>query len=303
MTEQAPERPDTGRPNTTGEPKLAAFASWCVLFASFGLSASTWIALARTAGFTDHLRLSGPFGLSVVFALSWLMPIAIDGYVVVALVLWTAPVPARVAVFARKNTYAAASVGVAAQSAYHSLMILSATHSPWRAGMAALVGALPPGVAALAVHMRALLRREGGRANSPTISVLSVRPGPAFLPPLPNTPDTPEPNVEPRDEPAANVRPITSARPRPNAKPAVRSNSGQVSESRADKLQRIKDAYPAWRTNMPSVRDCARVLEVAPSTAHSYQQDLVREANTPPGEADADDEQERKPDHELVGVG
>jgi hypothetical protein len=82
------------------------------------------------------------------------MPIAIDGYVVVALVLWTAPVPPRVAVFARKNTYAAASVGVTAQSAYHALTILSATHSPWRSALAALVGALPAAVAALAVHMR-----------------------------------------------------------------------------------------------------------------------------------------------------
>src|SRR5690348_11244415 len=121
MSEQAPGHPNTGRPNT-GEPKLAAFASWAVLFASFGLSASTWIALARTAGFTDRLGVASPFGVRVVFALAWLMPIAIDGYVVTALVLWTAPVPVKVAAFARTNTYAAAGVGVVAQSAYHALV-------------------------------------------------------------------------------------------------------------------------------------------------------------------------------------
>src|SRR5437773_9345547 len=93
----------------TGEPRLASVASWAVLAASFGLSASTWIALARLAGFTDTLTVPV---LGVRLAMAWLMPIAVDGYVVVALVLWIAPVPARVAAFARKNTYGAAGIGI-----------------------------------------------------------------------------------------------------------------------------------------------------------------------------------------------
>src|SRR5438874_6256144 len=113
----------------TGEPRLASVASWAVLTASFGLSASTWIALARLAGFTNTLSVPG-FGVRL--AMAWLMPIAVDGYVVVALVLWMAPVPTTVARFARKNTYGAAGIGIAAQSAYHLLFTLSTTSQAWR---------------------------------------------------------------------------------------------------------------------------------------------------------------------------
>ena len=148
--------PTDGRP--TGEPRLASVASWAVLVASFGLSASTWIALAVLAGFTGTVDIFG-----VTLALAWLMPIAVDGYVVVALVLWMAPVPAKVAAFARKNTYFAAGTGIAAQSAYHLLFTMSTDAELWRVVLAAIVGALPPTVAGLAVHMRALIRRESGK--------------------------------------------------------------------------------------------------------------------------------------------
>ena len=111
----------------TGEPRLAAVASWLVLGASFGLSAATWVALGRLAGFEGQAE-----ALGVALSLAWLMPVAVDGYVVVALLLWMAPVPARVARFARANTYAAAGVGVVAQSAYHALIVYSASGSEWR---------------------------------------------------------------------------------------------------------------------------------------------------------------------------
>jgi hypothetical protein len=149
----------------TGEPRLASVASWAVLAASFGLSATTWVALARLAGFTATFTVPG---VGVTLAMAWLMPIAVDGYVVVALVLWMAPVPARVATFARKNTYGAAGIGIAAQSAYHLLYTLSTSGEPWRVVLAAIVGALPPAVAGLAVHMRALIRRESSNdADTP----------------------------------------------------------------------------------------------------------------------------------------
>ncbi|GAA1028045.1 hypothetical protein GCM10009557_11650 [Virgisporangium ochraceum] len=146
----------------TGEPRLAGLASWLVLGASFGLSAATWVALGRLAGFEGEAEVFG-----AALALAWLMPVAVDGYVVVALLLWMAPVPPAVARFARANTYAAASIGVVAQSAYHALVVFAATGSAWRCVMAAVVGALPPAVAALAVHMRALLVRESSTAAAP----------------------------------------------------------------------------------------------------------------------------------------
>src|SRR4051794_32794830 len=152
-------------PNTTGrtgEPRLASIASWAVLAASFALSASTWIAMAVLAGFTGSVHV-GP--VDVTLRVAWLMPVAIDGYVVVALVLWMSPVPATVAEFAKKNTYGAAGIGIAAQSAYHLLATQSETDQLWRVVLAAIVRALPPAVAALAVHMRALIRRETDRTT------------------------------------------------------------------------------------------------------------------------------------------
>lgn len=185
----------------TGEPRLAAIASWAVLAASFGLSAATWIALARLAGFTDTLHLPV---LDVTVGLAWLMPIAVDGYVVVALVLWMAPVPARVAHFAKVNTYAAAAIGVAAQSAYHALTVWSAQpvdhREAWRAVLAAIVGALPPAVAGLAVHMRALIRRES-QATRPTVA----QPSPSVVAAV----EQPAPTVE---QPVAVAVPVAEQR-------------------------------------------------------------------------------------------
>ncbi len=181
---------------TTGEPHLAAAASWLVLVASFGLSAATWIALARLAGFDGRVELLG----LVVLSLAWLMPIAVDGYVVVALVLWLSPVPDRVARFAKVNTYAAAGTGVAAQSAYHCLTILAGTGVIWRAVLAAIVGALPPAVAALSVHMRALIRRESGQPE-PDTAVDS----PADTPNVQPQVSTPEPVDSPADTPATKT--------------------------------------------------------------------------------------------------
>lgn len=149
-------------PPRVREPRLAGFVSWLVLGASFGLSASTWVSLAVMAGFTGTL--------AGVLPLAWLMPVAIDGYVVVSLVTWMSPVPAHVARFARTNTYAAALIGVAAQSSFHALTIWTFTGVMWQAVLAAIVGALPPAVAGLAVHMRALIRRHSGRAVSAPVS-------------------------------------------------------------------------------------------------------------------------------------
>lgn len=147
----------------TGEPRLASFASWLVLAASFGLSASTWIALGLLAGFTGHVTIPVK-DTAITLHLAWLLPVAVDMYVVVALVLWMSPVPAKVAAFAKRNTYGAAGIGIAAQSAYHMLTAWSDTGVVWRSVLAAVVGALPPAVAGLVVHMRALIRRESGTA-------------------------------------------------------------------------------------------------------------------------------------------
>ena len=219
----------TGR---TGEPRLAAIASWAVLAASFALSASTWIAMAVLAGFTGTIHISL---FDVTLRVAWLMPVAIDGYVVVALVLWMSPVPATVAAFAKKNTYGAAGIGIAAQSAYHLLATQSETDQLWRVVLAAIVGALPPAVAALAVHMRALIRRETDRtpvttsgtapATVPPVSTAAPTPITVTAPTLPavSTPrlaaprpaDTPAPSEEPAPTPESVTATRTDLVPTP----------------------------------------------------------------------------------------
>ncbi|MGC5309069.1 hypothetical protein [Micromonospora zamorensis] len=253
-----------------GEPRLASIASWAVLAASFGLSASTWIALAELAGFTDRITIPGT---SVNLALAWLMPIAVDGYVVVALVLWMAPVPARVAAFAKKNTYGAAGIGIAAQSAYHLLDTMSTNVEPWRVVLAAIVGALPPAVAGLAVHMRALLRRESGRTLTAATGTAPASPAPAETPiptvtvpavpaPTPGRPELPiVPAIDPAEPapmpaqpeiptPAQLATRITAPRPAPTPEP---------SSSRPDATAR--PARPR-----PSKPETAPAPTLAPST-------------------------------------
>lgn len=219
----------------TGEPRLASVASWAVLAASFGLSAATWIALAELAGFTGHL--SG-------FRLAWLMPVAVDGYVVTALVLWMSPVPAKVAAFAKTNTYAAALIGVAAQSAFHCLTVYAASHELWQASLAAVVGAIPPAGAALTVHMRALIRRESGQVvASVSAPVADTSPLPAEV----TVPDTRTPEIT--DE--ADTQPDTGA-DTPEASGA--DTAGQV-VSIADRPARTRTAPSADTPDTEALAD------------------------------------------------
>src|SRR5262245_4773856 len=159
------------RNRRNGEPWLGLFGSWAVLAASFALSADTWIQVAELAGFTR--KVSIPY-TDVVASMSWLMPICVDGYVVVALTLWMSPVPAKVARFAKFNTYIAAAIGIAAQSVYHLLTAMATATQDWQIVLAAIVGAFPPALAGLSIHMRALIRRESHRTSPEQIT-----PGPS----------------------------------------------------------------------------------------------------------------------------
>ena len=276
----------TTTPNTTGhsgEPRLAAIASWAVLAASFALSASTWIAMAVLSGFTSTATLPV---IDVTLRVAWLMPVAIDGYVVVALVLWMSNVPASVAEFAKKNTYGAAGIGIAAQSAYHLLMTQSETNQSWRVVLAAVVGALPPAVAALAVHMRALIRREIDRtpvASGPAPADKPVRtttpvpvpaaPDPAQIP-APTLPAVATPSItaprpadpEPSTTPAAPPQPATAPRTEPVPTPA--DIAARVTPSPTSIPLRPTATRPATAgTSKPSPRKTAPTAPAGPLAA------------------------------------
>lgn len=291
----------------TGEPLLASVSSWAVLLAGFGLSAATWIALAELAGFTGHATLSaGPFlsGVTVTLYLAWLMPIAIDGYVVTALVLWMAPVKAEIAAFARKNTYAAAGAGVVAQSAYHALSTWAGTGVLWRAILAAAVGAMPPAVCALAVHMRALVRRHSGRWGSrPTVTTADI--GTDI--PACNQPDIAQVTTAIRMDNTVDSRPDTEASTPTDSGTvtpiAGRRRSGQGAdvpiEDLADTLRRVFGnrtvGQPTAITELKRVHgSCSRKRAIDAKNLHNAR--VAGQTDTPPVErVDSDDDQEREP--------
>jgi hypothetical protein len=269
----APVNP-TGR---TGEPRLAAIASWAVLAASFALSASTWIAMAVLAGFTSAATLPV---IDVTVRVAWLMPVAIDGYVVVALVLWMSNVPATVAEFAKKNTYGAAGIGIAVQSAYHLLMTQSETDQSWRVVLAAVVGALPPAVAALAVHMRALIRRENDRTPVTVSGTTPVTAPPVSTPaatpitvPASTLPTVAAPSITaprpadpaPIEEPAATPEPATATRPEPVPTPAEVAT--RVTPSPTSIPLRPTPVRPAASVSKPKPRKTAPTVPAEPLAA------------------------------------
>jgi len=186
--------------------------------------------------------------------MAWLLPVAVDGYVVVGLVLWMADVPEKVARFAKRNTYGAAGIGITAQSAYHLLFTLSETDQGWRVALAAVVGALPPAVAALAVHMRALIRRESNPTNQPTnhdtmiaVDTLDTPTMAAVPAPIPVPDDQAAPVPSPAQA-AARITPPAPAPGRPAPVPA-RATTAIVSPKPADPVvSRAPLAPPATDT-------------------------------------------------------
>lgn len=262
----------------TGEPPLASAASWAVLVASFGLSAATWIALARLAGFTDKVTVAGV----VTVALAWLMPVAVDGYIVVALVLWMAPVPIKVAAFAKRNTYGAAFVGVTAQSAYHALTVLADTGVVWRGVLAAVVGALPPSAGALAVHMRALIRRESGQQVGGPVEMSGktaedLQP-PAEPPVMPGSRLVPLPEEKVPALVGANGNghlPVRPSKPSATRRPtAQRGQAGRKTE-----IVRKVAAYLAERPDATG-KEIADKFGLRLRTAHNYRTEALEAPST-----------------------
>ncbi len=152
----------------TVEPKLAKRASWVSILCSFVLSAETWVKLAELAGFTGTLKM----GVTVpiigdTLRTSWAMVGVVDAYVISALVLWTFTTNRDLAAFARKNTYAAALVGVAAQSVYHGATAFLAGAAIVLVVLSVVMGAIPPMFAALGIHMRSkgLIAARTGMAD------------------------------------------------------------------------------------------------------------------------------------------
>lgn len=193
------------------EPAIGKIGAWSALVASFGLSFATWVALAVLAGFDQMVTL--PW-VGYTMAVAVLMPVAVDGYVASSLALWMAAVPPAIQDFARKNTYAAAGVGVVAQSTYHGVTVYQATEDAARCVLALGIGALPPLFAALSVHARALVRKYAREQAAQDVTATAEREpvptpaAPAVTVPMP----TPEVVTVPVPAaPAVTMAPVDTA--------------------------------------------------------------------------------------------
>jgi hypothetical protein len=196
------------------------------------------------------------------------------------------PVPATVAEFAKKNTYGAAGIGIAAQSAYHLLMTQSETNQSWRVVLAAVVGALPPAVAALAVHMRALLRRETDRTTAASGTARATKPArtttPVSVPAVPDPVQVPAPTLpavsapsitaprpagtpKPSTTPAATPEPVTAPRTEPVPTPA--DVAARVTPSPTKVPLRPTATRPAAGTPTPRPRKTAPTTPAQPLAA------------------------------------
>lgn len=225
------------------ESRAGKVAAWSALIASFGLSFATWVALAVLAGFDQAVTVWG-----VTLGVALLMPVAVDGYVVTALALWMADVPESVASFAKKNTYAAAGAGVVAQSIYHCASTYAATHEAWRAWLALAVGALPPAVAALSVHMRAKIRRHAVLAAQAPAAVSVTRTSDIDVPDFVKATATAVASEVPPAAPAGSVNELPHTAIAQQARPAA-----SVSEALEDATDTLAELEAATRDALAAV--------------------------------------------------
>jgi hypothetical protein len=170
-----------------------------------------------------------------------------------------------VARFAKRNTYGAAGIGIVAQSAYHLLLALSTTHQAWRVVLAAIVGALPPAVAALAVHMRALIRRESSKpttvqAAAATVPTPKTSTGPVHRPI--HKPST----VETTAVPSIDARPAT-----PDTKPSTTDTDTGTTDPAASPEPAVSEvptpAHVAARINPPRPTSTPAPAAASPAPA------------------------------------
>lgn len=177
---KAAEAPDEARGKM---PRSIGAVMTAVIGASFGLSFTTWVALAVLSGFNETASVHiGTVTFTVRMA--WLLPVVVDGYVVVALLTWMAPVPADVARFAQLNTYATALLGVVTQSAYHGMLGWMSSHNAMIVILTVVVGALSPGLAAGAIHMRTIVIRRSVQPHAATHATHATLPALTTLSPV-----------------------------------------------------------------------------------------------------------------------
>jgi hypothetical protein len=118
--------------------------------------------------------------------------------------------------------------------------------------------------------VRVLQAMRDDAARTPTVRAPS-----ADTTATPSTEHAPAAPARTPGQPRSNTPARTVTR---RTKPGVRSNTGL---SDTELFAKVDNAYPNWRTDMPSVRKIALLFGVATSTGHTYQQRLIAEQAKP----------------------
>lgn len=208
--------------------QISLAACLLAILASFVLSFTTWLDLGTLAGYAS---------------LAVALPFCVDGYVVCALTTWLLPGSSdRLARLARLNLYGVGLASVLAQASYHGWLVGSA--SPGKALLAVVVGALPPAVAVLAVHLRARDVREVSEAATPPATP-QRSPEPMQSPPPAARPEVAMPVVTASSQPqvrAVVAAPVAPAVSRPRHKVDASGSGPRTKSASVDDVRKLVKA-------------------------------------------------------------
>ncbi len=145
----------------TGPDRIEQTVIYIVGGAAAAMSFSGLSGLAEIAGYTGHAAIPGP---ELTVRQSWLLPITVDAYALVATRIWHRA-PKRTRSYAQWSALAAIALSIAGNGLYHGL---NAGGPVWMVVIAVLVGAVAPLLLGLTVHLK--VRRsddKNGQAPPP----------------------------------------------------------------------------------------------------------------------------------------
>lgn len=142
-----------------GRDAITTLGAFVVGVAALVSSWAGWMGLAESAGWTQHIVVH-----DVTLRLSWLLPVAVDVYAVVAARVWIRlpGLSAATRRFAAGSTIAGVALGVLANVTFHL-----ASHPTGKLLylVAIVVAALPPIMLAVVAHLAALVAKDRARAG------------------------------------------------------------------------------------------------------------------------------------------
>lgn len=118
-------------------------------------------------------------------------------------------------------------------------------------------------------------KRSPGRKPHTAQTPATVKPERPAAPARQTTPDV-QSQTDATQTPPADAQPSATVRPIESARRAKRTNTETTEQERAN-IERLKNAFEDWRTNMPSVRSITNLISGSNYTGQKYQGLLAAE--------------------------